>query len=197
LSRVTRYKIGYVIALVILAGVVLTAARAGNSEPWVVVTIVAVLLLPGRVQGLLFRDLFRGRRDLDRNSAESALGHFSSFLSTIRAQPWRKPALWLSWSIYTPDVEAMTQNNIGAAQLNLGNLDSAEAALNTALSLDPQYPLPHANLALVAALRADPSAVERHLEAARKLGYKGAALDRFVSKTQSVLAAVESHGPAA
>jgi hypothetical protein len=197
LSRVARYKIGYPIAFAILAGVVLFAARAGNSQPWVVITIVVVLLLPGRIQGLLFRDLFRGRRDLDRDRPESALGHFNSFLTTIRAQPWRKPALWLSWSIYTPDVEAMTQNNIGAAQLNLGNLDVAEAALNTALSLDPQYPLPHANLALVAALRANPSRVEHHLEAARKLGYKGVALDRFVSKTQSILAAVESHGPAA
>jgi len=197
LSRVTRYKIGYLIAFAILAGVVLSVARAGDSEPWVVITIVVLLLLPGRIQGLLFRDLFRGRRDLDRNSAESALSHFNSFLTIIRAQPWRKAALWLSWSIYTPDVEAMAQNNIGAAHLNLGNLDAAETALSTALSLDPQYPLPHANLALVAALRADPGAVEHHLEAARKLGYKGAALDRFVSKTQSVLAAVESHGPAA
>jgi len=134
---------------------------------------------------------------LDRDSAESALGHFNSFLTTIRAQPWRKPALWLSWSIYTPNVEAMTQNNVGAAQLNLGNLSAAEAALSTALVLDPQYPLPHANLALVAALRSDASAVERHLEAARKFGYKGAGLDRFVSRSQSLLAAVESRGPAA
>jgi tetratricopeptide (TPR) repeat protein len=197
LSRVARYKIGYVLALALLAGVVVAASRAGDSQPWVVVTIVLVLLLPGRIQGLLFRDLFRGRRDLDRNSPESALGHFNSFLTTIRAQPWRKPALWLSWSIYTPNVEAMTQNNIGAAQLNLGDLSSAEAALNTALALDPQYPLPHANLALVAALRADSSAAESHLEAARKCGYKGAGLDRFVSRSQSILAAVESHGPAA
>jgi hypothetical protein len=145
----------------------------------------------------LFRELFRGRRELDRNNPEVALGHFSSFLNTINAQPWRKAALWLSWSIYTPNVEAMTQNNIGAAQLNLGNLTPAEAALNAALALDPQYPLPHANLALLAALRADSNAVEHHLEAARRLGYRGAGLDRFVSRSQSILAAVESHGPAA
>jgi tetratricopeptide (TPR) repeat protein len=197
LSRVTRYKIGYVIAFALVSGVVLAAARTGRSEPWVVFTIVLVLLLPGRIQGLLFRDLFRGRRDLERNRPESALRHFNSFLTAIRAQPWRKPALWLSWSIYTPNVEAMTQNNIGAAQLNLGNLDSAQDALNTALSLDPLYPLPHANLALVAALRADRDTAAHHLDAARRLGYKGAGLDRFASKTQSVLAAVESHGPAA
>jgi len=132
---------------------------------------------------------------MDRNDPESALGHFNSFLTTIRAQPWRKPMLWLSWSIYTPNVEAMTQNNIGSVHLNLGNLAAAEAALNAALSLDPQYPLPHANLALVSALRGDSSAVEHHLEAARKYGYKGAGLDRFISSSQSILAAVESHGP--
>jgi len=162
-----------------------------------VATIVLILLIPGRVQGLLLRDLFRGRRDLDRNDAESALTHFNSFLSTIKAQPWRKPALWLSWSLYTPNLEAMTRNNIGSAQLTLGDLASAEEAWNAALVLDPLYPLPHANLALVAATRDDKVATRRHLDAARALGYKGAGFDRFVHKTQSILAMVESQGPRA
>lgn len=155
-----------------------------------------VLLIPGRVQGLLFRELFRGRRDLDRDDAASALNHLSSFLETIRSQPWRRPALWLSWSFYTPNVEAMAQNNIGAAYLALGNAGAAEVAWHAALRLDSQYPIPHANLALVAAARNDPVAASRHLDAAHKLGYSGAGLDRYVHKVQSTLAAVESHGPA-
>jgi tetratricopeptide (TPR) repeat protein len=197
LSRVTRYRIGYAIALLALAGCVITFSRLVEPEPWLVATIVLVLLVPGRIQGLLFRDLFRGRRDLDRNDAESALIHLNSFLTTIRAQPWRKPALWLSWSFYTPNVEAMTRNNIGSAQLRLGDLASAEEAWNAALVLDPSYPLPHANLALVAAARDDKVAMARHLETARTLGYRGAGFDRFVHKTQSILAAVESQGPRA
>ena len=197
MSRVTRYKIGYVIALLALAGCVIALARLVEPGPWLVATIVLVLIVPGRVQGLLFRDLFRVRRDLDRNSAESALTHFNSFLSTIKAQPWRKPALWLSWSLYTPNVEAMTRNNIGSAQLSLGDLASAEEAWNAALALDPLYPLPHANLALVAAARDNKVAMAQHLDKARALGYRGAAFDRFVHKTQSVLAAIESQGPRA
>ena len=197
MSRVTKYKIGYVIALLALAGVVIGLLRLAEPGPWLVVIVVLVFLVPGRVQGLLFRDLFRGRRDLDRNDAASALTRFNLFLSTIKAQPWRKPALWLSWSLYTPNVEAMTQNNIGSAQLSLGNLASAEEAWNAALALDPLYPLPHANLALVAAARDDKAATRLHLDAARALGYSGAGFDRFVHKTQSILATVESQGPRA
>jgi len=91
----------------------------------------------------------------------------------------------------------MTQNNIGAAHLLLGDIDAAEAAWHTAIDLDSQYPLPHANLAVVAATRNNAIAASEHLETARRLGYSGAGLDRFIHRTQSILAAVESHGPVA
>lgn len=197
MSRVTRYKIGYAVALLALCGALLSYSILANPQRWQVIALILVLFIPGRVQGLLFRDLFRGRRALDQNDPNAALGHLNTFLATIRAQPWRKPLVWLSWSFYTPSVEAMTQNNIGAARLALGDVDAAEAAWRDALELDSLYPIPHANLAVVAATRGDRTAVSQHLEAARKLGYSGGELDRFVRKTQSILAAVESHGPAA
>jgi hypothetical protein len=197
LSRVTRFKLGYAVALLTLGGGVVAYSTFAAPPAWAIATLIVVLLLPGRIQGLLFRDLFRGRRHLDRNDAASALRHLNSFLVTIRSQPWRKPALWLSWSIYTPSVEAMAHNNIGTAFLALGDAAAAEAAWHAALDLDSQYPIPHANLALVAAARNDPAAASHHLDMARRLGYSGAAFDRFAHKTQSILAAVESHGPSA
>lgn len=197
MSRVTKYKIGYVIALAALGGCIFALLRVVEPGPWIVATIALVLLLPGRVQGLLFRDLFRGRSCLDRDEAESALAHFNSFLSTIKAQPWRRHALWLSWSVYTPDVEAMTWNNIGSAKFGLGDLAAAEGAWNHALSLDPLYPLPHANLALAAATRGEEVAAKRHFGEARALGYSGSQLDLLVQKAQSLLAQVESRGPRA
>lgn len=197
MSRVTKYKIGYVIALAALAGCIFAVLRVVEPGPWIVAMAALVLLLPGRIQGLLFRDLFRGRSCLDRNDAQSAFVHFNSFLSTIKSQPWRRHALWLSWSVYTPDVEAMTWNNIGSAKFGLGDLPAAEEAWSHALSLDPLYPLPHANLALAAATRGEEAVAKRHLDEARALGYSGSQLDRLVQKAQSLLAQVESHGPRA
>jgi hypothetical protein len=192
-----KYKIGYLVALLALGVGVLIFATFAKPKPWEVLLLIAVLLVPGRIQGLLFRDLFRGRHDLDRNDAASALKHLESFLHTVREQPWRRLALWLSWSIYTPSLEAMAQNNVGAAHLALGDIAAAEGAWRTALELDSQYPLPHANLALVAAAHNDSGAVDKHLATARKLGFRGEGLDRFVRKAQSILATVESHGPTA
>ena len=197
MTRVARYKLGYVLVFLLLAaGLVLLHTRYEPGR-WMIVAVVVVLLVPGRIQGLLFRDHFRGRRDLDRQDPAAALAHFNAFLATVQAQPWRKLVLWLSWSFYTPSVEAMTWNNIGAAQMGLGDKAAAEAAWSEALALDPKYPVPHANLALIAATRGDQVAAERHLEKARALGYSGEAFDRFVHKTQSILATVESAGPKA
>ncbi len=91
----------------------------------------------------------------------------------------------------------MARNNVGAAFLALGDITEAESAWRAALELDSQYPIPHANLALVAAAHNDPGAAEKHLATARELGFGGEGLDRFVRKTQSMLATIESHGPSA
>jgi len=197
LSRVTKYKFWYVVALLALGSALVSYSILAHPKGGAVLVLILVLLIPGRVQGLLFRDLFRGRRALDRGEPKLALSHLKEFLATVRAQPWRKPLLWLSWSFYTPSVEAMALNNIGTAQFALGDNGAAEVAWRDALDLDPQYPIPYANLALIAATRNDSSAASQHLEAARRLGYSGAGFDRFAHKTQSILAAVESHGPAA
>lgn len=183
--------------MLVLGSAIVSYTSLANPNRGAVLALILVLLIPGRAQGLLFRDLFRGRRALDRGDPNLALVHLNQFLVTIRAQPWRKPLLWLSWSFYTPSVEAMALNDIGTAQLALGDIDAAEVAWRAALDLDSQYPIPHANLALVAATRNDTSAANQHLEAARRLGYSGAGFDRFARKTQSILAAIESHGPAA
>ncbi len=196
MTRVTKYKLWYVVAFLALLGAVGSYLLVARPNLGVVVALCIALLLPGRVQGLLFRDLFRGRRALDRGDPKSALGHLNAFLATVRAQPWRRWLLWLSWSFYTPNVEAMTMNNIGAARFNLDDIDAAEAAWRAALELDSLYPIPHANLALVAATRNDSSEASQHLETARELGYSGSGFDRIAHRAQSILANVESHGPA-
>ncbi len=197
ISRVARYKLGYVVLIGTLSVLALIVINVTGSRPWVVAVVILSLLIPGRLQGLLFRDFFRGRGALDRGDGSSALTHLQTFLATIHSQPWRKPALWLSWSFYTPSVEAMTHNNIGSAHFCLKDFDAAANSWTVALEIDPQYPIPHANLALIAAARSDSSVARLHLDRAKELGYAGDGFDKFAYRVQSALAAVESHGPKA
>jgi hypothetical protein len=76
--------------------------------------------IPDVCRGILYREFFRGRRLLGEHREPEAIDHLQRFLADVRARPWLKPMIWLSWSIYTPDIEAMTLNNIAAANLGAG-----------------------------------------------------------------------------
>src|SRR5688572_15381293 len=115
MTRTTRYKLGYVAVLAVigaLAGLVIVKS-SGGVLPMLVVA--AVLLVPGRLLGVAYRDLFRGRRLLDMRQAQESIPHTLRFIDYIRQHPARKRLLWLAWSVYTPDAEAMALNNLGAA----------------------------------------------------------------------------------
>lgn len=190
-NRTTRLKIGYLVALAALAvvsGSAVIAARAGMLG---VVAVTVLLLVPGRVQGFYYRDLFTGRRLLDAGRFAEAVSHLERFLESIRLNPRREMLLWLSWSVYTPNVTAMALNNIGIAQLNLGDLDSAEVTLARALDVDPLYPLPHFNIAVIQEMRGNHAGAVRALKTAQELGYSGGTIDAVISKSQSLLARVE------
>ena len=196
MSRVARYKLGYVAVFVVVLLLCLLILYLGNWNVRIALAVALVVFLPGRIQGLLFRDLFRGRVELDRNNPSAALSHFERFLLLVQSQPWRKPALWLSWSTYTPNVEAMTLNNIGSAHLALGNEGAAIDAWRRALELDRLYPIPLVNLSVVEEARGSTARAAECLSEARRLGYSGAPLDRAIHAAQRLLPRIESKGPA-
>lgn len=191
MSRVTRYKIGYVGALVALGilSIAVIGGRDGRAGAMLVVGV--VLLVPGRLQGVFYRDLFQGRRLLDTGHVVEAIPHIERFLQIVRAEPWRKWLLWLSWSVYTPNVEAMALNNLGAARMRLGQLLEAEAAFQEASLLDPLYPVPQLNIAILHEMRGDRAAAERAVAEATRLGYAGGTVDTVVHAAQSLLAQIE------
>jgi tetratricopeptide (TPR) repeat protein len=194
MSRVTRYKIGYVVALVAL-GILSIAVIGGlGGSVGAILAVGVVLLVPGRLQGVFYRDLFRGRRLLDTGHAAEAIPHLERFLQTVRAEPWRKRLLWLSWSVYTPNVEAMALNNLGAARMRLGQMREAETAFQEALTLDPFYPVPQLNIAMIHEMRGDRATAERAVAEATRLGYTGGTIDTVVHAAQSLLAQIEGRG---
>ena len=88
----------------------------------------------------------------------------------------------------------MTLNNIGAAHLNLGNLDESEGAFKEALALDDKYALVRFNMAVLHEMRGARMLAEKALADAARLGYSGGGLDMVINRAQSILARVEGRG---
>lgn len=155
---------------------------------------VALLLLPGRVQGHYYREFFRGRRLLEERAFEASLPHTLRFLEEIREHPGRKRLIWLGWAAWSADIEAMAHNNAGAALLELGHWDSATEHLERALELDPSYAVPFYNLAVLAAVRGNPAEAQRCAAEAARLGFRRDLLDEVLLGGGALLARVEGGG---
>ena len=191
MKRPTRYKIGYLLAFVALGAVAISVLVYFERSTGAVLAVVAVLLIPGRLQGIVYRDLFQGRRLLSSGNAAEAEQHFDRFLALVRRGPWRKRLIWLSWSVYTPDVEAMTLNNIGAARMQMGKRGEAATSFGEALELDPLYPMPHFNLAILHELEGNRESAEQAASVAERLGFSGSSIDQAILAAQSLLAHLE------
>lgn len=196
MSRVTRYRIRYLLLLVLLMAACIWGVRAAGGTNLALVVVAAILFVPGRLHGLLLRPVFRGQRALSQGRPQEAIHHFQDLLETLSVQPWRRFALWLGWSPYTTSLAAMVHNNLGTAYAALGEVEPAQAAWDKALALDHLYPVPYANLAALAASRGDAGTAQSLLAQAKTLGYSGGALDQVTHRVQQLLLALESRGPA-
>jgi tetratricopeptide (TPR) repeat protein len=196
MTRTTRFKLLYLAELVALgavAGVVIFLAP--EEKRTVAMVLLALLLfIPGRIQGVILREHFRGRRLADLGRFEESVRESEAFLARVAREPWRKKAVWLAGVAYSPDIEAMTLNNLGFAALHLGQLEKAEQSFQRALALDPQYPLPHVNLAVLWSVKGDEAASQRHFAEAARLGYRATTFDAVVRRAQAVVATVEGRG---
>lgn len=189
MTRIARYRLGYGAALVALAGVVALVLAWMGTSPAVLIGLGLLLMVPGRVQGVLFRDLFAGTRLLRAARAAAAIPVLERFLAAIRARPRRKRAMWLSWPGWSADVQAVALTNLGAARREEGDLAGAERDLRAALARDPQRAPAWANLAAVHVRRGEPAGAA--LGEARRLGLRGGALDAIQAALAGQLAPVE------
>jgi tetratricopeptide (TPR) repeat protein len=191
MSRTAKLKWAYLVAIVALLAALIFLNRQLGGGPAVLVPVVLLLLVPGRIQGHYYREFFRGRALLAAREPEKAKEHFLRFLRQIHEHPWQRKLLWLAWTVYTPDVEAMTYNNLAACDLECGDLPGAEASSAKALELDPRYPIPHVNLAIIRHLQGHEAESRRHLQTARELGYSGGNIDQLVQSGAALLAKAE------
>ena len=191
MTRPVWFKLGYLVALLMVGAPTIYLVWWFDAHPAVVAVAVIALLIPGRILGVFYRDLFRGRRLLDTGEPAASIPCTLRFLEYIRQRPWRKRLLWLAWSVYTPDAEAMALNNLGAAYLETGNLDAARSAFRSSLTIDPKYPIPYYNLALERVIADDHAEAERLMAEAERLGLRHGGLDTMIRQAQSLYARVE------
>ena len=193
MSRTLLYKTLYTVLILTLVLIFLVFKHTINTQNTLIMAI--CFLIPGRVQGYFWRDFFKGRYLLDNDLPDESITHSTSFLDTLRKSPELKILIWLSFSIYTRDVEAMTLNNLGAAYLFKKDFKKAEEYFYAAIALDKEYPIPYFNLSLSKKVNDNSKESEEYLAEARKKGYSCSNYDKLISKLQTSLAALETCSP--
>ncbi|MEM7738962.1 MAG: hypothetical protein AAF267_24635 [Deinococcota bacterium] len=197
MTRVTRSKLLYLSVLIACVGIGIYLGIRLNSLP-LLAGLVVLLLLLGRVQAYFWRNFYKGRRALGLQRFVDAQRYFEAFLVELDRRAWLEHLSVITWQIYTPNVRAMTLNNLGVAHLyfaevDLVEIDLAEQAFRKAISLDADYPKPYYNLALLYAARNKQTEADDYLDKAVQLGFSGSLDDALVSHLGRLLATANSN----
>ena len=94
--------------------------------------------------------------------------------------------------MYTRDAKAMALNNLAASQLNLQQWDAAETSLNEAAALDPLYPMPQLNLAVLYTAKGDAAKAQEHQQRAKDLGLRGDKVDSVIQSMGRLYASYQT-----
>jgi tetratricopeptide (TPR) repeat protein len=191
LSRTTKFKVGYVVATAICVLAFTAILNSINWSAWAFFFGIFCLILPGRVQGILLRDLFRGRKELTKGRPSEAAIAFNAMLDRLARDRRLAWTIWLTWPIYTSSLHAMVLNDLGVAQHRLKNYAGAAEAWKKALEIDPGYAIPYLNLAEKAIMAGRFKSAGAYLDRARKCGYTDSAMDRLIHRSQSMLVNIE------
>lgn len=194
MSRTTKSKIQYILVHLVVLFLSLWAILRLYSLNLLIFTplIPITFLIPGRIQGYYYRDMFKARRLLAEGKFNQSIECNSRFLSDIRLHTWKKKLIWLSWGGYSKDIEAIVLNNIGAAYLQLGDYEAAKGFFNDAIELDSLYPIPYYNLGIASVIQGDKETAKNCHKKSVELGYRKTSFDKVIHIGQQILANIES-----
>lgn len=187
MTRTARYKLIYfaIVAggsLAGLAAVLLSKLTFPYNLIWLALAV--LLLIPGRIQGYFWSELLAGLHHLKHRNYTTSKVHSERFLVQLQERPWLKKLIWLGTSSYSRNVEAMARNNLGAAMMELGEIDGAKEQLNHAIALDAEFPMPYQNMGTLLLRSATTKEALPWLEKATTLGFAGDWSDRTVRAAQ-------------
>lgn len=191
MTRTALYK-GVYFAMVGGGALVASAAIIHfRDSPVAIAAVLLSLLIPGRILGFFWRDLLRGLRLLNARDFAASKFHSERFLEYFRGHRWIRHLVWLGSSTYSRNPEVLALNNLGAAEIGLGEHDPARAQLNAAIALDPLSPLPFYNLGVLARAQGDTAEEERCFMQAWRLGYRNGVTDKIVRSSQNRFANID------
>lgn len=180
-----------------LAAIAFGVWLAISIDPRWAIAYVVLLLIPGFIGRWLLRDLLQSRALIAEGKFEDGLAAAQAFLAKVKQNPWIKHAIWTQAGLYTLDAEAMGYNNAGAALIELGRTRAAEPMLATAKTLDPRYPIPVFNLAVIASVEDRQADAEALAAEAAALGFLNNDLDRVLAAVGQTYARLASTPPPA
>lgn len=150
---------------------------------WLLLLLAALWLGASWMKRRQYATFFRGLHLLNQQQFQAAETMFLAFLEQLRQRPHlKKQAQFWYYGAYTPNMEAMTLNNLGVAKMAQGKRDEAAEYFEQALKTDEKYPKPHHNLAVLAASGGDTELARHHFQKAVELGYDGESFDQFLEK---------------
>jgi tetratricopeptide (TPR) repeat protein len=170
MTRADKSRLFYALALLLVGGISLAVGDYFNFQPWALIAIALLLIIPGRIPTLLWREFYAGQRALQIGDHERARASFIAFVDKVRARPWLKRLMYVKWGVHTWDIEAMALNNLGNTYVEKGEPHLAVGWYEAALTVDPDYGAPYANLAVIGYARGDEADATRLLDCAHALG---------------------------
>lgn len=194
MTRTTLYKAHYFAMMIGAGTLALAVVTYFQFSPVAIVLVFMALLVPGRILGFFWRDLLRGLRLLNARQFAESKRHSERFLEKVRKSPWIKNLVWLSSSTYSHDPEVLALNNLGAAEVQLGQMEVAKANLQKAIELDPKCPLPFVNLGVLHESNGEAEEAIRCFQQAARLGYANRLSDRIVRASQTQFAGRDGAG---
>jgi tetratricopeptide (TPR) repeat protein len=165
--------------LLFVVGALAVAPRLPDVALWTAAGLGAAIITVSLAAG---RHLFRGRWLMKQKRWDDAAVALAAFEREQAQGGWRRALAFLFVGTFSSNGLAVAQATLGAVRLEQGRLDEAEAHLRRALEVDPDYAVPHANLALLAAMRGDAAGAQTHRARAHQLGFRRRSLDAALAK---------------
>lgn len=188
MSRTAVYKSIY-FGIVGLGAVALYVAFF-YLPPVAMIALIATLFIPGRILGFFWKDLLRGLHQLKQRNYPESKRCSERFLAELRQKPWLRHFIWLGWGSYSRSPESFALNNLGGAEIGLGEFDSARRHLDASIAADGLNPLPYFNIGVLLAKQGN-SEARGWFEKSVELGFSRSVVDRIVMASQARLARSE------
>jgi tetratricopeptide (TPR) repeat protein len=184
-SRTARRKLYYfsffAIGTSLLVGAILHFHLSGLK----IALLVIALIIPGRILGFFWGDQLAGLRLLKEGRFEESARHSKRFLDLLARRRWIRHLIWLGMGTYSRDPQSLALNNLGAAEMFLGNFADAKQHLEESRKLDDENPLPYFNLAQLHMILEEPSKAQEFLALAKRRGYPRGLSDKLIHGAQS------------